>query len=185
MTNKIKRFLFYDIEKNILNNISIVSLVLWIIIVILWFCKIIDIKFTITTIWAIFAFWYWYKKYERDKKIEQINSLMTLSENDSYKKTIIKWFTGFKLLNEWYIDNDLFNIIESYWETNFIEHILKSEYFESINSKIAEILGVFNKNEYIINFLIKMKEHWQNNKYKNWDNFIKIVEILEKNNFEK
>ncbi len=116
-----------NIERTILNNISIVSLILWIAIILLWSCKFIDLKFTITTIWAISAFWYWYKKYERDKELQIIdkytkkyneiqkyvyNRLMDDEfEVKLWKVDFIKimnlWYEEFFLYKQWYISKKL------------------------------------------------------------------------------
>jgi len=78
------------IEKWLLNNLFLVLLIIFFIILFLYLAPIIidtkqlknwklidlrflDLKYTITTLWAIFAFWYWYKKYERDKELEILN----------------------------------------------------------------------------------------------------------------
>lgn len=74
MIEKIKRFLFFDIEKWFLNNITRVAFDLILIITTFQiFFNILEIQNYIVTIWWIIVFWYWYKKYERDKELEIID----------------------------------------------------------------------------------------------------------------
>lgn len=98
------------IEKNILNNLTIFSIVLILIFSALqiWFFlawkNFLEIKDFITLIWAIFVFWYWYKTYERNKELEildkygekynqikeEVNvTIIKLNENNDEKNEII------------------------------------------------------------------------------------------------
>ncbi len=102
-----------------------------------WF-YIIDISYSLTSSWAILAFWYWYKKYERDKELEIIekyttkynvikeklhivsNKYITNSESDtniisqSYDELLDLYYIEFYLAYKWYIDRELW-LEWDYW----------------------------------------------------------------------
>lgn len=73
-----------------------------------------------TTIWAIFAFWYWYKKYERDKEIEMIEMLEKQYEHvrrikkrdlKYYEKLINLWVKEFYYYKNWYLSDERWDYI--------------------------------------------------------------------------
>lgn len=116
-------FLFFDLKKAenfIINKISYI-LILAIFLIIysqnnLWISNR-DILFMI---WGIVAFWYWYKKYERDKELEMINQLVIKENID---ELIIDWKCKRVLYEKWYIKDYLWNIIESNYHIKFDEYI--------------------------------------------------------------
>jgi len=84
----------------------------------------ISTQFTLTTIWWMFAFWYWYKKYERNKELEIIEKLekeyKTIKELDSWKNLINFWFKEFYYKEQWYITNNWWKYISKKISHNLI-----------------------------------------------------------------
>lgn len=80
----------------------------------------IDNKDALLMIWWMLAFWYWYKKYERDKELEMIDKL-NLKEN--IDELIIDWKARRVIYEKWYIKDYLWNIIESNYQIKFHEYI--------------------------------------------------------------
>jgi len=128
-------------EKFLLKNMWKIIFSLWIIIFLTWLIPLINLptwqiiekvfwinqvkqiistQYMLTTIWAIFAFWYWYKRYERDKEIEMIDKLI-LKEN--IDELIIDWKAKRIFYEKWYIKDYLWNIIESNYQIKFDEYI--------------------------------------------------------------
>lgn len=82
-----------------------------------------EIKSSISTesmfslVWAIIAFWYWYKKYERDKEIELIKKFtisdsIILEYENSPSKLIFDWYQYKIFSDKWYIKPYLWESIE-------------------------------------------------------------------------
>ena len=132
------------IEKILISNMTLIIIVLlfWIILFSI-FC-IISIEYTFTAIWAILAFWYWYKKYERDKEIELVyrytwkyNLLMNkLSGCETTKEKIKSYWD---LLNLFYEEYYLYC-------KNYISTKLWKEWKEWIYLDIFEILNHDSEN---------------------------------------
>jgi len=121
-----------------------------------------DLKFLASSIWVILAFWYWYKKYERDKEIEMIDKL-SLKEN--IDELIIDWKARRVMYEKWYIKDYLWNIIESNYQIKFQEHIwiLKDINYE--DDLIIDMWLMISK---------LMTYEWAK------DYFLKQVELIEK-----
>ena len=128
-------------EKFLINRIWTIAFILWILIFLtwliplfnlptLWFISdlfwvskintIISTQYMFTTIWAIFAFWYWYKKYERDKELEIIEkytkkyNTIKVKEVSNFNEENCKllfdlWYEEFYLKSKWYISDELWN----------------------------------------------------------------------------
>jgi len=136
-----KQKLFENIENIFLANITRVSayIIIWLISVkllsIIYKFNFIELEYLLTIIWAIFAFWYWYKKYERDKELEiiekytekynfikdKINDLINdwINKNiylieKEYKKLLNLFFVEYYLNCKWYISKELW-IEWSWW----------------------------------------------------------------------
>ena len=121
-----------------------------------------DLEFLASSIWVILAFWYWYKKYERDKEIEMIDKL-SLKEN--IDELIIDWKARRVIYEKWYIKDYLWNIIESNYQIKFQEHIwiLKDINYE--DDLIIDMWLMISK---------LMTYEWAK------DYFLKQVELIEK-----
>jgi len=154
MKEKIKSFLFYDIEKNILNNITRVSIYLILILLILQILfyiinkQFLEIKDFITILWAISIFWYWYKKYERDKELEiiekytekyaiLINELYKKRSRTNYRNLFNLFYTEFYLKSKWYISDELWGQWE-YWIKSDLKREFEKEEYKKIIKDIKE-----------------------------------------------
>jgi hypothetical protein len=113
-------------ERYIIRNITII-LIFWIIFIMytqtfLW----INNKDTLLMVWWIIAFWYWYKRYERDKELEMLDkyimwNLSTKNIEEIKKRRI--WF----LLNEkWYIKKWLWDEIDIENQETFFKFLDKN-----------------------------------------------------------
>lgn len=124
-------------EKFLLKNMWTIAICFWIIVFITWLIQYInlpvwyfieyEIKNTITTqymfttLWAIFIFWYWYKKYERDKELDIIDKYSTkyneiinnIEDNKGwvkYKKELVNLFyEEYYLYSKNYISDELWH----------------------------------------------------------------------------
>ncbi|MDA9129003.1 hypothetical protein N9J72_00820 [Candidatus Gracilibacteria bacterium] len=141
-----------------------------------------------TTVGAIFAFWYGYKKYERDKKYQFISNL---NNDERYLTQLLQWFSSYTLKEEGDLDIKLFEIVENNAQRVIIGDILSAESLDHVNGIVSTILYTFNNNEYINKKLIEMKTSLENSTYigrglveNNKNEFIRIIGILESNNFE-
>lgn len=69
MKEKIKYIFWYNLENFILQHMTfVVVFIIWVIWILFWAWNL-WIEYVLTSTWAIIAFWYWYKKYERDKEL--------------------------------------------------------------------------------------------------------------------
>lgn len=180
---KINKFM----EKFLIKHMSKIIFLLWVIIFLTWLIPLINLptcwiintifwidqvkqiistEYMFTTLWAIFAFWYWYKRYERDKELELIEKYTQIyesSKNDN-KKLLILWEKEFYLNNRWYISNELWKE----WDFWIRDDIIKNIYTNNIL-----------KNNTIIYDFIKDYKLYHYNLYK-WKTFPKyIISILE------
>lgn len=135
-----KNIFAYDLEKILLRNMTFVILIIIWVIWILFFIldkKILDIKYALTSTWAIVAFWYWYKKYERDKELEVVEKYTekynTLVENlyknrtrTNYRKLFNLYWEEFFLKSKWYISDELWEQWE-YWIRSDLNREFKKE----------------------------------------------------------
>lgn len=111
-----------------------------------------------TTIWAIFAFWYWYKKYERDKEIEVIsiytkkyqkikenykNSKNTKDDLEIYfSKLFNLWREEFHLYDKWYISEKIWKLWKKFIKININKLLLTiSSNSDYLNILIQQIVN--------------------------------------------
>jgi hypothetical protein len=96
--------------KNLIKKLEIIWLkymtnVIFFMIASIWILKffcILDIEYSLTSTWAIFAFWYWYKRYERDKELQIIKDFNLLEwDGIDFKK----WMMIYNLYKKWYISS--------------------------------------------------------------------------------
>lgn len=218
------------LERKLLKNMS--WIVFWIIIIILFIYilqfiqlptwkiitqlfwieeinKTISIESTITYLGAILAFWYWYKKYERDKELDLIEKYQLWTITISNIDELQKWEMVYLLKRNWYIEKWIWELIERNNTKIFYEFLkeyltLKSEkeIIEKTNilsKKIVEIIIYrWNNNfrKYIIKILDGIKkwedlpdelnlwENWQLTDeeklfYKNLEIIIKIIKDID------
>lgn len=182
MKEKIKK-LINNIENFWLKNLSWILITAFIIILWLWIFDKLSIEYTITSLWAIFAFWYWYKTYERNKELEIIEkysqkynniknefsqSKKTLDDLDKYFNQLFNlWREEFYLYNKNYISKDLWLLWEIFIKNN-IEKLLitvvKNDTYNSImikqilNEKVMIQFKFFN--DYLKNIFDNI--YWTN-----------------------
>lgn len=173
--------LINKIEKFWLKNITGISLFLIILILLLDILPYLffqDINYlsttnTLTFIWAIFAFWYWYKKYERDKSIETAKNFIKNSSNlqDLFKN----WILVHTLFQKGYITDEIWDIINkenliTIWSRidsgntkSLIPHITKSFVFNDFwNFLLVELKKrVDYKKKFLNNIREIYWEHYQ------------------------
>lgn len=156
--------------------------------------KTIDLQFTITTIWAIIAFWYWYRKYERDKDIQHLENL----SNDIYSTDIENKFYKFELIYSYHkkliISDEIWLFIEKhFWlnfHTAFDEYLKKQAFIHSIDTTDSEhyynimydiiakkYLSLIDSNDkdYINYIIIKLEEQITMSKNRLFINITKAV----------
>lgn len=145
------------LEKWLLDNIWWIWLLFWLIVIEIYLLNFlinketITLQSTITTIWTIFAFWYWYKKYERDKEIEMIDKL-NLKEN--INELIIDWKIKKRLNDKWYINDYLFNIIQDEYLLRIFNLIwIDSNNWINKSNLYLFIEKAFNDKDLILYFL--------------------------------
>lgn len=172
---KTKKFLFFDLENAILNNLTRISfylILLFSTLQLLFFViwkNFLETKDFITLLWAILAFWYWYKKYERDKELEIIdkyakkyNEIKKNYSNSGKKEDLDIYFNKlFNLLREEYYLYDKNYITEDLWI------LWKAFIYNNIEKLLITIwdntdyIAILYKN--IINEELKVKYTWFNN----------------------
>jgi len=188
MKEKIKSFLFYDIEKNILNNITRVSIYLILILLILQILfyiinkQFLEIKDFITILWAILIFWYWYKKYERDKELEiiekytekyaiLINELYKKRNRTNYRNLFNLFYTEFYLKSKWYISDELWEQWE-YWIKSDLKREFEKEEYKKIIKDIKEKNSKIESETFFEYLFEKSWKETDNCKIK-WESFFK------------
>lgn len=188
-------------EKFLLKNMWKIIFLLWIIIFLTWLIPLINLptwqiiekifwinqvkqiistQYMFSTIWAIFAFWYWYKKYEREKEIEMITSFDIEFNTDKNINDIInQWLIFFLLKEKLYISSELWEIID---KKNII--ILENNLY--VSGEVSIIKSLFNISkldinfyEKILNHLEKFEEYLEELYWKIDKNGIEIVDIKE------
>ncbi len=153
--------------------------------------KTISLEFAITTIWAIIAFWYWYKKYERDKDIEMIDKLTKFKlSNLEDISNLELWI---KLYNKWYISDFIWDIVDNR-NKKIIYLTLRNELTSNNIENITMIISIFytydgivrkyleEKIDYFINYTDEMIKIFEKNKnesekniYKKLNNWFKAL----------
>lgn len=184
------------IEEVIIKNITIIIFTL-IALFLIDPEKSIQFKDLYLIIGALFAFWYWYKKYERDKELEILNTyskryndiienlkdywskIDSLIEEKAYSDLINLWYEEYFLHCNWYISDRLWNEW-SYWIKEDIENFIDKWYL----SKIWQC-------EFILYFGWKFIKYWfwtkKSNKIKNnkWEYFNIFIWNIAKKYCEK
>lgn len=178
-----------NIEKYIMKNIFLITLI-FVIVIILLILKRIDITSYLNLIFALIAFYFGYRKYERDKELEIISNYtkkynsIILELNNYYNATNIEnllnlWYEEYYLFNKWYISEelwsewlywikkDIYKIAIEEWE--FIDLIHDPKYYEDDIKKITDF-------KWFIFFSIIFSTYWKYNDYyskkENYYNFL-------------
>ena len=145
MQEKIKNIGLFNIERWLLNNLTRLSFYLILILItiqIIFFTNwkiFLNSKDLLTLIWAILVFWYWYKKYEWDKKIQNIENLSNKIYNPTFEDGLYKLELLYNLYENWLISKDIWNFIENnFWmnlEDNFNSYVEKTAFIHSENKE--------------------------------------------------
>lgn len=146
--------------------------------------------------WAIFAFWYWYKKYERDKELVVIEKYTNEYDNihtkletwsDGYNKVnvmamIALWNKEFFLASKWYVSEELWKE----W-TFWMQKDLWKFLFHEIDIQIAKTWTnqVKLKEMIFIRYFIDYFKEYPKNALKNdWLTFpefiLKLIKQIQK-----
>lgn len=143
--------------------IPLINLPTWPIIKIIFWIEqlnqIISTQYMFTTIWAIFVFWYWYKKYERDKELEILEKFVLKKYKiNSFEdiENIYPWISAVYSYQKWYISKDLFEIVDmenSDFLYYFLEEKLtfKSKTVEDYKKEVLQKTQEISKKMYMLN----------------------------------
>lgn len=189
---EIKEYL-QDLEKWILWNISIITFIIILLLILyqIYTKNKLDTQNFITTLWAIIAFWYWYKKYERDKEFEIIEKYTKeydkIFENTDwldYKKLLNLWYKELYLYNKWYLSKSLW-LDWSKWIENDIDDIIIKDYINKDleiknNNWIFEIISnnfIENKKDFYTFLISILNKNIEKNK--------NSINLFSKYNFDK
>lgn len=153
---------------------ALIMIFVWLLVSnILWDKDIFSSEYLMSWIWLTVAFWYWYKKYERDKEIQLIErytekynriydeitqKLMDEENEVQIKKVDFRdifnlWYEEFFLHTKWYISEDLW-IEWLFWIKQDINLFISKTCDQYI--KIEELSEMHNKNYTIISVLTWM-----------------------------
>ncbi len=155
----------------------------------------ISLEFTITSIWAIIAFWYWFKKYERDKDFEVISNFSLWNFSINNIDDIHKWVLAFNLNEKNYLSKELWKIINFNNSIMFKEIINKNEFINNKDLFFKKTILILNENkdfsDKIINTILNemINNYWKeikNRENDKKDDFFDIQEYykLKKYNIE-
>lgn len=163
------------IENFWLKNLSWILITAFIVILWLWIFDKLSIEYTITSLWAIFAFWYWFKRYERDKELEIIDKFLNwnftiknISELKKYTVTLIMFKKSY--IPKWlwekivFINNDIvYDFITKYFL------ITNDSDKKKLSSEIKNITDIilFDNDfaNYFLNYLKSIVKDIRNKEY--------------------
>ncbi len=154
MTEKIKNIWIIDLERLLLNNLTRLSFYLILLLIslqIFYFSiwkSFLSSTELLTFIWAILIFWYWYKKYERDKEIQLIElysknyneiktNIYNLNWVPDYKSILNLWYEEYYLYHNWYISEKLWKEW-CFWIEDDIKNFISYEKLNFKNPHIYE-----------------------------------------------
>jgi len=198
-----------SLENKILNNLFLVLFLIfwWIIILYLtpiiidaqifewWILKdfrLLDLKFTITSLWTIFAFWYWYKKYERDKELELLeNTITSPPKIEDISVLIFNWSIWYGLYKKNYIKKGLWLDLEIQYLRNFYILLEKCDWEIQITTAILNLIIPIENRGYFktipeklkiyythqVNFPTELYPSWV---YEKYNLILKEIEDIEK-----
>jgi hypothetical protein len=115
-----------------------------------------------TTLWAIFVFWYWYKKYERDKEIEFLwHNISNPPKNIDSDILIFNWSRLYDLHKKEYIKQDIWLDLENQYMRNYQEILNKSDWELNILTDLMRLLIPIWNREYFIDNIEKIDNFYQ------------------------
>ncbi len=179
----------YNFDRIFLRNLT--KICGYTILFLIWIFLIDQIKIEVflTAAGAIMAFWYWYKKYERDKEIQMIercaeryNKIIKIirikdgnnlkESEDSYADLINLWYEEFYLYQKWYISEELWKEWE-YWiydDITIFNIEWSINYKNLIKNPENKILPI--DSSWYHNFFLAF-----NNNFGNWEKKLKVTEF--------
>lgn len=164
----LKRILQYDLENFPIRYMtSLLLIIIWIIWILL-ILNIVNINYSLTSTWAIIAFWYWYKKYERDKNIQHLENIL----NRLYDLTIIEKYNKLELFyiyqDKWLLENNIWNYINN----NFWSNIEKD-----IEWYVIKQLDIILEKEKELELVLSLQSKYLKSQRENWIKKERIEEI--------
>jgi hypothetical protein len=103
--------------------------------------EVLSSEYLLSWIWLTIAFWYWYKKYERDKEIELIKNFSERYHRESEKTKLWEytwiiniWYEEYFLYSRWYISELLWKEWD-YWIYRDLQSFLWQDYENFSNWK--------------------------------------------------
>ena len=182
--------LIQEIENILLKRMTIVIFVLIASIWLFYFFSVIDIKYSLTSTWAILAFWYWYKKYERDKEIELMwkNIINPPNISDPWN-LIYNWNILYNLYKKDYVPQEIFKELENKYFQNFKALIdANKNNLQKVSDVVTHAFEPTKHRAYFISKLkelqtdyetqIKIKKTLSNEINANYDEEIKKLTII-------
>lgn len=143
MKEKINKFISW-FENLFLSNMTlvIIFLIIWIIIskLLCW----ISIEYMFTSVWAILAFWYWYKRYERDKEVKMFDKYLLWDLTIENLNEIQKWLVAFELNKSQYMSDKVFNLVDIHNNNILIEFIKENLLIYWDDDKIEKVKNLSN-----------------------------------------
>ena len=139
--------------------------------------KTIDLQFTITTIWSIIVFWYWYNRYTRNIEFRNLENLLNKLYQINFNEKI--WYLEllFQYNQLWVIDDRVFEYIDKNFWLNIVSDMDKElSKSNNINDKSKElannIVELFHTNDskfikYLSENIDKLLKKWFIDKDKN------------------
>lgn len=160
------------VEKWALKNLTKVCYFILIMLGISFVQRYLTVEQFLTSAGATIVFWYWYKKYERDKELdivryysERYNLLQSINtitrpSYDDCRNLINLWFEEFFLFQRWYISQDLWNEWNDFIKQD-INYILLQDIYDIEKSKVTEIdeLVLLDRSNFLMNLVYFAKNN--------------------------
>lgn len=185
-----------NLERIIIFNINTICFLIISVFTILKFSKSINIpdQTYFTWIWGVLVFWWWYKKYQRDKEIELLQSFLNrqneyyetishskISKEDlkkEFKKFFNLWEESYSLQDKSYISYSLWEDFKYYIKTSVIELLfiwfskqknnISDVFLEFINEELKRIYYKPNNSSSYRFFLYFVEQVKKIYKIENW-----------------
>jgi len=123
----------------------------------LWF-NYISLSQLLSFIWVTIAFWYWYKRYERDKELELLDKNITSPPNMSDPDILIfNWSVLYNLKKNNYIKEELWLDLENYYMQNFQKFLNNSDWEMQIFTNLMRLLIPIKNRSYFKTIPDKLK----------------------------
>ncbi|PID84509.1 hypothetical protein CSB09_00605 [Candidatus Gracilibacteria bacterium] len=124
----------------------------------------ISTQYMFISIGTIFAFWYGYKKYERDKELEFMNMNLGIFDNSTHEQIIDKWRDLYYFYSNGYMSKELFERKEQDYIHYIEKYILNSDDFNLLQLELTKILFNVQSNGYFLDICRNIKCAFEKNK---------------------